>query len=82
MKKTLLILPICAALTLTGCSNMSKTEQTTLSGGATEATSVAEDAAKGATPWPRTITVKVPAAGLAKVTTRLSCWAPALDPLS
>ena len=34
MKKILLILPVCAALTLTGCSNMSKTEQTTLSGGA------------------------------------------------
>ena len=34
MKKALLILPVCAALTLTGCSNMSKEQQTTLSGGA------------------------------------------------
>ncbi len=34
MKKALLILPVCAALTLTGCSNMNKEQQTTLSGGA------------------------------------------------
>lgn len=34
MKKTLLILPVCAVLTLGGCSNMTRDQQTTLSGGA------------------------------------------------
>ena len=34
MKKILLALPVCAALTLGGCSNMSNTQQRTLSAGA------------------------------------------------
>ena len=34
MKKLLLILPVCAALTMTGCSNMNTTQQRELSGGA------------------------------------------------
>ena len=35
MKKALMILPLCAALTLsTGCSNMTGSQQSTLSGGA------------------------------------------------
>lgn len=34
MKKLLLALPVCAALTLGGCSNMSNTQQRELSGGA------------------------------------------------
>ena len=34
MKKTLLALPVCAALVLTGCSGMNTTQQRTLSGGA------------------------------------------------
>ena len=34
MKKNLLALPVCAALTLSGCSNMSNTQQRTLSAGA------------------------------------------------
>lgn len=34
MKKLFLILPVCAALTMTGCSNMSTTQQRELSGGA------------------------------------------------
>jgi len=34
MKKTLFILPLVAALTLTGCSGMNTTQQRTLSGGA------------------------------------------------
>ena len=34
MKKILLVLPVCAALTLSGCSNMSNTQQRTLSAGA------------------------------------------------
>ena len=35
MKKALMILPLCAALTLsTGCSNMTVSQQSTLSGGA------------------------------------------------
>jgi osmotically inducible lipoprotein OsmB len=34
MKKLFLVLPVCAALTMTGCSNMSTTQQRELSGGA------------------------------------------------
>ncbi|PHY05853.1 MAG: hypothetical protein CK528_11980 [Alcaligenaceae bacterium] len=34
MKKILLALPVCAALTLGGCSNMNNTQQRTLSAGA------------------------------------------------
>ncbi|MDO9024880.1 hypothetical protein [Zwartia sp.] len=34
MKKTLFILPVVAALTLTGCAGMDTTQQRTLSGGA------------------------------------------------
>ncbi len=34
MKKLFLLLPVCAALTMTGCSNMSTTQQRELSGGA------------------------------------------------
>lgn len=34
MKKTLLALPLVAALTLTGCAGMDTTQQRTLSGGA------------------------------------------------
>ena len=34
MKKILLALPVCAALTLSGCSIMSNTQQRTLSAGA------------------------------------------------
>lgn len=34
MKKLFLILPVCAALTMTGCSNMNTTQQRELSGGA------------------------------------------------
>jgi len=34
MKKTLLVLPLVAALTLTGCSNMTTSQQRQLSGGA------------------------------------------------
>jgi len=34
MKKTLFILPLVAALTLTGCAGMDTTQQRTLSGGA------------------------------------------------
>lgn len=34
MKKTLFILPLVAALTLTGCSGMNTSQQRTLSGGA------------------------------------------------
>lgn len=35
MKKALMILPLCAALTLSaGCSNMNSSQQSTLSGGA------------------------------------------------
>ncbi|MDN3988679.1 glycine zipper domain-containing protein [Zwartia vadi] len=35
MKKALMILPLCTALTLsTGCSNMNASQQSTLSGGA------------------------------------------------
>ena len=34
MKKLLLLVPICAALTMTGCSNMNTTQQRELSGGA------------------------------------------------
>lgn len=34
MKKILLLVPVCAALTMTGCSNMSTTQQRELSGGA------------------------------------------------
>ena len=34
MNKTLLALPVCAALLLTGCSGMNTTQQRTLSGGA------------------------------------------------
>lgn len=34
MKKLFLLLPVCAALTMTGCSNMSSTQQRELSGGA------------------------------------------------
>ncbi len=34
MKKLLLLVPVCAALTMTGCSNMNTTQQRELSGGA------------------------------------------------
>lgn len=34
MKKFLLLVPVCAALTLSGCSNMNTTQQRELSGGA------------------------------------------------
>ena len=34
MKKFLLLVPVCAALTMTGCSNMNTTQQRELSGGA------------------------------------------------
>jgi len=34
MKKLFLLLPVCAALTMTGCSNMNTTQQRELSGGA------------------------------------------------
>jgi uncharacterized protein YceK len=34
MKKLFLVLPVCAALTMTGCSNMTTTQQRELSGGA------------------------------------------------
>jgi len=34
MNKALMILPLCGALTLTGCSGMSNMQQGTLSGGA------------------------------------------------
>ena len=34
MKKFLLLLPVCAALTMSGCSNMSTSQQRELSGGA------------------------------------------------
>ncbi len=34
MKKILLLVPVCAALTMTGCSNMNTTQQRELSGGA------------------------------------------------
>lgn len=34
MKKLFLLVPVCAALTMTGCSNMNTTQQRELSGGA------------------------------------------------
>jgi len=34
LKKILIVLPVCAALTLSGCSNMNNTQQRTLSAGA------------------------------------------------
>ncbi len=34
MKKFLLLVPVCAALTMSGCSNMNTTQQRELSGGA------------------------------------------------
>ncbi len=34
MKKALMILPLFAVLTMTGCSNMNSSQQSTLSGGA------------------------------------------------
>jgi hypothetical protein len=34
MKKSLLLLPVCAMITLSGCSNMNTTQQRELSGGA------------------------------------------------
>ncbi len=34
MKKFLLLVPVCAALTMSGCSNMTTTQQRELSGGA------------------------------------------------
>jgi hypothetical protein len=34
MKKFLLLLPVCATITLSGCSNMNTTQQRELSGGA------------------------------------------------
>jgi membrane associated rhomboid family serine protease len=34
MKKLFILLPVCAALTMTGCSNMNTTQQRELSGGA------------------------------------------------
>ncbi len=34
MKKLFILLPVCAALTMTGCSNMNNTQQRELSGGA------------------------------------------------